>query len=102
MTRKEISKLIYSRHGGLLKKEADEILELILSIIKREIVKGSKIKLSNFGTFQLRRRAGRLRRNPRTGASVRIPPRHWLSFRPAKFLIKLINSPLEDASRHKS
>ncbi|MFB0519692.1 MAG: HU family DNA-binding protein [Acidobacteriota bacterium] len=102
MTRKEISKLIYNRHGGLLKKEADEILELILSIIKRELIKGRKITLSNFGTFQLRRRAGRLRRNPKTGAPVLIPNRQWLSFHPSKFLIKLVNSPLADTCKRKS
>ncbi|TKJ32530.1 hypothetical protein CEE39_05245 [bacterium (candidate division B38) B3_B38] len=102
MTRKQIAKLIYNRHGGLLKREADEILELILSIIKREIIKGKRIKLSNFGTFQVRYRGGRWGRNPRTGASVFIPPRQWLSFHPAKFLMKLVNSSLKDTFKHKS
>ena len=102
MIRKELSNLIYERHGGLLKSEADEILELILSIIKREIIKGNRIKLSNFGTFELRQRACKWGRNPRTGEQVFIPPRQRLSFHPAKSLIKLVNSPPENTSLHKS
>lgn len=101
MTRKELSNLIYNRHGGLLKREAEEILELILSIIKREIIKGNRIKLSNFGTFEVRHRGGRWGRNPRTGAPVLIPPRRWLSFHPAKSLVKLVNSPREDTLQSK-
>jgi len=102
MTRKELSYLIYNRHGGLLKREADEILELILSIIKREIIKGEKVKLSNFGTFEVRPRGSRWGRNPKTGASVFIPPRRWLSYHPAKSLVKLVNSPRMDALQQKS
>jgi len=102
MTRKELSYLIYNRHGGLLKREADEILELILSIMKREIIKGKKLKLSNFGTLEVRSRRPRWGRNPRTGASVFIPPRRWLSFHPAKSLVKSVNSPLMDTLKQKS
>lgn len=100
MTQKELSNLIYNRHGGLLKREANEILKLILSILKNEIIKGERIKLSNFGTFEVRHRSGRLGRNPRTGAPVFIPPRRWLRFYPAKSLVKLVNSPEENTLRH--
>jgi len=92
MTRKELSNIIYNRHGGLLRSEADEILELILSILKREVIKCNRIKLSKFGTFEVRQRGGRWGRNPKTGSPVLISPRRWLSFHPAKSLVKLINS----------
>ena len=41
-------------------------------------------RTSNFGVFQIKRRDGRVARNPRTGDVVNVPPRYFVSFKPGK------------------
>ena len=55
------------------KKAANDALEAVLDTIVRETVRGGKVAITGFGTFDRVERAARTGRNPRTGTSVRIP-----------------------------
>jgi DNA-binding protein HU-beta len=56
--------------GG--KKAAANAVEAVLDVIIRTVVKGQKVGITGFGTFERVSRAARIGRNPRTGASVKI------------------------------
>ena len=51
-----------------------------------------KIKISNFGTFSIRKKHARLGRNPQTGEPMEIRARQVLTFKPSKNLKRLINN----------
>jgi len=92
MNRNELSDIVYNRHGGISRKEASEIVNLILAKMRDHLLEGDRVDISGFGSFQVRRRKARMGRNPRTGESIRIPPRLSLSFRPSRVLKEDLNS----------
>ena len=81
--------------GGKRQKEAEDILEEVCGALSR----GETVKLSSFGTFQVRQKSERVGRNPKTGDEVPIAPRRVLVFRPSHVLKAQING-LETAGLH--
>jgi DNA-binding protein HU-beta len=69
---------------GLTKAKAEEALNWLIFAIQDRTQKGQKITLKRFGTFEMKTRAARLGRNPRTGEAVEIAARSTLTFRAAK------------------
>ena len=68
-------------------REASALVELVLAEITRgALAKGEMVKLASFGTFSTRRKAGRIGRNPKTGAAAMISPRTVVVFRPSQIL----------------
>ena len=57
---------------GLKKKDAEAALGAAIEAINGALVKGDKVQLVGFGTFETRKRAAREGRNPQTGASIKI------------------------------
>lgn len=91
MTRSDLADVIYNRHGGISKREASEMVNLILELIKVRLLKGEKVEISGFGSFEIMKKLGRKSRNPRTGEFIQIPSRYSLNFRPSKLLKKELN-----------
>ncbi|MBF0404675.1 MAG: HU family DNA-binding protein [Nitrospirae bacterium] len=58
--------IILRIHVGLPKKEADDIVEVIIFIMKETLTQGEDIKIPNFGTFHVRKKRLRRGRNPKT------------------------------------
>ena len=50
-------------------------------IIAGELKSGEKVTIAGFGTFEMRRRVGRIGRNPRTGQPIKIGPSKYPGFR---------------------
>jgi integration host factor subunit alpha len=92
MNRYELTDIIYRRHGGISRKEAADIVNLILSKIKNRLMSGERVEITGFGSFQIRRKKGRKGRNPRTGEAIYIPSRRALSFKPSRVLKEDLNS----------
>ena len=92
MNRYELTDIIYRRHGGISRKEAAEIVDLILGKIKSRLLRGERVEITGFGSFQIHERRGRKGRNPRTGESIYIPSRQSLSFKPSRVLKENLNS----------
>jgi DNA-binding protein HU-beta len=79
---------------GLTRARAGEITDLFFSqggIIASELKRGGKVAISGFGSFQLRRRAAREGRNPRTGKALAIKASIVPAFRAAKALREIVN-----------
>ena len=73
---------------------AAEITELFFAadgVIATELRRGGKVAISGFGNFELRRRAAREGRNPRTGKTITIKASVVPAFRAGRVLKELIN-----------
>lgn len=89
MTKAEIVNTLFEKIG-LPKKEAQDVIELILNTMKGTFVEGESIKVSGFGTFNVRKKSSRKGRNPKTGTEIEITPRKVVTFRPSNQLKDVI------------
>ena len=80
MTKADLIERIFEKIG-LSKKEAQEMIEILFDIMKQTFVEGESVKISGFGTFNVRQKMARRGRNPKTGDDLRITPRRVITFR---------------------
>ena len=71
---------------GISKKDATEALTALIATITDELKAGEKIAIPSLGTFEVRERAARTGKNPRTGEAVEIAAKKIPAFKPAKAL----------------
>ncbi|QDU25658.1 DNA-binding protein HU [Anatilimnocola aggregata] len=83
MTKKEIVKTI-SEEIGLTQLKTKEIVQKTFDAIVETLVEDGRIELRNFGVFEVKRRAARKARNPRTGTRVDVPTKYVVTFKPGK------------------
>lgn len=83
MTKKEIVKTI-SDEIGLTQLKTKEIVQKTFDAIVEALVDGQRVELRNFGVFEVKKRAARKARNPRTGAKVNVPEKFVVTFKPGK------------------
>lgn len=69
---------------GLPKTKTEEVLEGFFKLVVDKMVAGEKIQLYGFGNFETANRAARKGINPKTKASIQIPARRSVKFKPAK------------------
>ena len=98
MTRSELVEVVYQRHGGISRREAQELLDLMLRLIKDRLVAGERVEIPGFGSFDVTRSADREVRHPVTGGRLRVGGRRNLVFRPSRLLKRHLNSdPTEES-----
>ena len=90
VTRLDVAEAIYTEIG-LSRKDSNEILDMIIDDIVKELSMGNDVKLSSFGTFSLRDKNARTGRNPKTGVEAVISSRRVISFKPSQTMRKIIN-----------
>ena len=83
MTKKEIVKTI-SEEIGMTQLKTKEIVQKTFDAIVETLVDEGRIELRNFGVFEVKRRAARKARNPRTGQRVDVPEKYVVTFKPGK------------------
>ena len=83
MTKKEIVKTI-SEEIGLTQLKTKEIVQKTFDAIVETLVEDGRIELRNFGVFEVKKRAARKARNPRTGTRVDVPTKFVVTFKPGK------------------
>ncbi len=76
---------------GLSKADATRSVESVLSTISGTLSRGDSVALVGFGTFQVKQRAARTGRNPKTGAAIQIPASKVPSFKAGKALKDAVN-----------
>ena len=59
--------------AGLSKKDAGAAVSAVFGAVTDALAKGDKVQLVGFGTFEVRARAAKQGRNPKTGAAMKIP-----------------------------
>ena len=75
----------------LTKKEAESALSAFVETVSGALVKGEKVSLIGFGTFDVGKRAARTGRNPKTGEEIKIPSSKTVKFKTGKALKDRVN-----------
>lgn len=75
---------------GASKKHSEEALTVALDLITEALAEGEKIQLVGFGSFEVRERAPRIGRNPRTKEEVTIPASKAVQFKSGKVLKRAV------------
>jgi integration host factor subunit beta len=83
VTKKEIVKTI-SEEIGMTQLKTKEIVQKTFDAIVKTLVEEERIELRNFGVFEVKKRAARKARNPRTGDKVSVPEKYVVTFKPGK------------------
>ncbi len=68
------------------KKQAQDIVDLILDSVKESLKKREQVAISGFGTFKIKETKARMGRNPKTGESIQISAKKKVAFRVSKEL----------------
>ena len=75
-----------AKQADIPRKQADQVVQVILESITSALQAGEKVELRGFGSFRIRQRGERVGRNPKTGAKVHVPPKKIPYFKPGKHL----------------
>lgn len=94
LTKAELADLLFERLG-LNKRESKDMVEAFFELIHDSLVQGTDVKLSGFGNFQIRRKAPRPGRNPRTGEIIPIKARQVVTFHASHKLKGLVQGDVE-------
>jgi nucleoid DNA-binding protein len=98
VTKKEIVKEI-SEEIGLTQLKTKEIVQKTFDAIVKTLVEDGRIELRNFGVFEVKKRAARKARNPRTGDKVFVPEKFVVTFKPGKEMEEKVRQLEEAAAR---
>src|SRR6201987_6483965 len=90
LTRADLTEAVFQA-VGLSRTDSAQMVEDMLEEVCGALSRGETVKLSSFGTFQVRKKSQRIGRNPKTGDEVPIAPRRVLVFRPSHVLKAQIN-----------
>ena len=77
---------IAAENAGLTKKDTERVLNAAIDAITFALVKGEKVQLSGFGTFETKDREARVGRNPHTKEAIEIPATRVPSFKASQAL----------------
>ena len=89
LTKAELSELLFD-NLGLNKRESKDMVEAFFDILHEALVSGQDVKLTSFGNFNIRRKAPRPGRNPRTGEAIPITARNVVTFHASHKLKSLV------------
>ena len=76
---------------GLTKKDTEKALKAFMDTVKETLAEEEKVQLVGFGTFEVRQRAARVGRNPRTREEIQIPASKAPVFKAGKDLKESVN-----------
>lgn len=79
LTKAQLSDLLFEQIG-LNKRESKDMVDAFFDLISGSLVEGRDVKISGFGNFQIRSKAPRPGRNPRTGEVIPIQARRVVTF----------------------
>jgi integration host factor subunit alpha len=79
LTKADLSEMLFDRIG-LSKRESKDMVDAVFDLVHETLSQGQDVKLSGFGNFQVRSKAARPGRNPRTGEIIPIKARQVVTF----------------------
>jgi len=86
VTKKDIVKRI-SNHLGLPQVKTKQVVQMTFDAVVGALQEEGRIELRNFGVFEVKQRAARKARNPRTGTEVEVPAKKIVTFKPGKEML---------------
>ena len=75
---------------GMTQSEVAKIIEGALDMISHSLAEGHRWELRDFGVLEVKKRAARIGRNPRTGDQVPVPERKVVTYRPGKRMKEIV------------
>ncbi len=81
---------IAAENSGMTKKDTERVINAALDAITAALVKGDKVQLSGFGSFETKDREARIGRNPHTKEAIDIPATRVPSFKASKALKDIV------------
>ena len=97
LTKAQLSDMLFEQIG-LNKRESKDMIDAFFDLIAASLVEGTDVKISGFGNFQIRTKAPRPGRNPRTGESIPIQARRVVTFHASHKLKEQIQDETKGAS----
>ena len=94
LTKAELAELLFERLG-LNKRESKDMVEAFFELVASSLVEGTDVKISGFGNFQIRVKAPRPGRNPRTGEAIPIGERRVATFHASAKLKEQIHGSID-------
>ena len=91
LTKKDLVNTAYMQIG-FSKSISESLINEFFSLIIENLIKEKKLKISNFGTFSIRKKKSRIGRNPKTKEKKIISDRNVVLFKPSKEFKIFINS----------
>ena len=79
LTKAQLAELLFDQIG-LNKRESKDMVDAFFDLLSASLARGEEVKLSGFGNFQIRTKAPRPGRNPRTGEAIPIQARRVVTF----------------------
>jgi integration host factor subunit beta len=103
VTKKEIVKQISEQHG-LTQLKTKEIVQSTFDAIVEALVSSDdhRIELRNFGVFEVKKRAARKARNPRTSQPVDVPEKFVVTFKPGKEMEEKVGQLEREAAQRRA
>ena len=75
---------VVAKNAGLKKKEAEAAVAAFVDAVADALIAGEKVQVSGLGTFEVKTKAARTGRNPKTQAVINIPASKRHAFRTGK------------------
>ncbi len=97
LTKAQLADLLFDQIG-LNKRESKDMVDAFFDLMVQSLVEGNDVKLSGFGNFQIRTKAARPGRNPRTGELIPIEARRVVTFHASSKLKEMIQTTATPAS----
>jgi len=91
VSKEELVQAVAER-AGLPRAQAALAVGGILGAVRDALAQGGQVRLVGFGTFEVRDRAARKGRDPRTGTALEIPARRVPVFRPGRNLVRALKT----------
>jgi integration host factor subunit beta len=91
MIRSELIQRIADENPHLYQRDVERIVNTIFEEIIGAMARGDRVELRGFGAFSVKKRDGRVGRNPRTGAAVTVDEKHVPFFKTGKLLRDRLN-----------
>lgn len=89
MTKADLVRIVFEK-VGLPKVESQKIIETIFETMKQTLSEGESVKISGFGTFNVKKKGERRGRNPQTGSDLQITARKVVVFKPSNIVKELV------------
>ena len=97
LTKAQLADMLFEQIG-LNKRESKDMIDAFFEVISQRLIVGEDVKLAGFGNFQIRIKAPRPGRNPRTGELIPIAARRVVTFHASQKLKDQIQGDVDDSA----
>lgn len=97
MTKRELVIRVANKLG-MTQSDISRVVESTFETISQELAAGKRWELRDFGVFEVKTRASRIGRNPRTGDQVPVPERRVVTFRPGKKMKEVVGDGKQEST----